>query len=370
MRFFFSLVIMAIFLVVLIGGTIYMARRLHVAFPQVSYKTLLWTLSAILLLVFVAMLSLSTTANFAGQILFCLASLLVGYLLYFLLSLLVVDLVNLVVAFSPRLNGIMSLSLAGLVVIYGIWHASVPLVKEVEIPLRGLAKEVRAVQLTDVHLGHFRGQRHVRRMVDKVQELNPEVIFHTGDLFDARSRLQQEVLNPLTEITVPHYFVEGNHDNYVGAAEVFALARNAGLIVLENEVASFGELQIVGLKHMLADKESFDMHAPEEGKTVKEVLAEMEIDAEKPTIMLHHSPDGVAYAQEKKIDLLLAGHTHGGQVFPLTLAAKFLFGYNRGIYAYQDLAIYVSDGVGTMFAPMRVGTHSEITLLRLVPADR
>jgi len=312
------------------------------------------------------MMAFSTTANFAGRVVFCISSILAGLILYLLLSTFLVDLLNLVQKINPLINGLLSIGITILILIYGIWNSSVLRPTEVEIPIKGLSKEIRVVHLTDIHLGHFRGKEHLKKIVAKTIELKPDIVLHTGDLFDAKSRLYQDVLTPLKEIQAPHYFVEGNHDKYVGAEEVKRLLKNINVNVLENEIATFEELQIVGLKHMLADKESFDMHASE-GETIKEVLGELAIDKTKPTILLHHSPDGEEYANNLDIDLLLAGHTHGGQMFPLTLIAKLMFDYNDGLYEFKNLFIYVSEGAGTIYTPMRIGTKSEITLIKLTP---
>jgi predicted MPP superfamily phosphohydrolase len=69
----------------------------------------------------------------------------------------------------------------------------------------------------------------------------------------------------------------------------------------------------------------------------------------------------------KNVDLLLAGHTHAGQFFPFNLFAKLMFPYNKGLYQYSDMFVYVSKGLGTIFSPIRIGTNSEMTLIRLIP---
>ena len=144
------------------------------------------------------------------------------------------------------------------------------------------------------------------------------------------------------------------------------MLRNINVNVLENEITSLEELQLVGLKHMRADKNSFDIHATSV-ETIQDVLTRLPVDTTKPTIMLHHSPNGEVYANDLKIDLLLAGHTHKGQLFPLTFVAKMVFGYNDGLFKYKALNIYVSEGIGTMYTPMRIGTKSEISFITLIP---
>jgi len=119
---------------------------------------------------------------------------------------------------------------------------------------------------------------------------------------------------------------------------------------------------------MLADSDSFDIHATNDSTTVKSVMQSLEIEPERPLIVLHHRPDGIPYMADGGADLLLTGHTHAGQMFPFTLIAKWMFGYNKGLYQYEEMYIYVSQGLGTFFSPIRFGTQSEITLLRLMPA--
>jgi uncharacterized protein len=118
---------------------------------------------------------------------------------------------------------------------------------------------------------------------------------------------------------------------------------------------------------MPKDKNTFDVHATPGSETIESMLAKLPINETRSTLVLHHRPDGVEYMNAKKADLLLAGHTHAGQMMPITFITRLMFKYNQGLYKFKDLNIYVSEGVGTLFAPLRLGTKSEITLLKLIP---
>ncbi|MBQ6789855.1 MAG: metallophosphoesterase, partial [Paludibacteraceae bacterium] len=85
---------------------------------------------------------------------------------------------------------------------------------------------------------------------------------------------------------------------------------------------------------------------------------------------LHHSPVGAKYIEAAGADLFLAGHTHGGQFFPVTLINDRLFEYNRGLYHRDRMAVYVSCGSGTFGLPLRIGSDSEVTLLHLKPKKK
>jgi predicted MPP superfamily phosphohydrolase len=312
---------------------------------------------------------LPTTANLIGKALFIFGGIAISLFLFLLMSVALTDIFNLVFKFSPQIRGFLSIGLALLLTIYSVWNAYTIRVKEIIIPIKGLTQEIRAVHLTDVHLGNFRGKKQVDNIVRKIKELNPDVVFNTGDMFDSKTHFidGNDVLSAFRTLDVPHYFVYGNHDEHVGVNEVIKRMKEANAIVLLNEVADFNELQIIGLNNMLPDRSSFDFHAIGDSETIEDALNRLEIKENHPKVILHHRPDGVKYIQEKGANLLLAGHTHAGQVFPFIFIAKLMFGYNKGLYKYETMDIYVSEGAGTIFTPIRFGTSSEMALIRLIP---
>ncbi len=300
-----------------------------------------------------------------ANIVYSAAAITMGFLLYLVLSVAFVDVLRLVLKLKPVQYGVFTLLLTVFISGFGIWNAVHKRVREVEIPLKGLKHEMTAVQLSDIHIGHFWGVKTLRNIVDKTNALHPDVVFITGDLFDGRIRLNSKNLEPLKKIDAPVYFVEGNHDGYSGAREIKKMLRDIDINVLENEVTHFSELQIIGLNHMRADDESMNMHTSSGKPSIKSVLNDLNIFSEQPTILLHHSPDGIEYANEHGVDLYLAGHTHAGQLFPMNFIVPLFYKYNKGLYKWNNTQIYVSQGTGAFGPPMRVGTISEITLLKL-----
>jgi len=81
---------------------------------------------------------------------------------------------------------------------------------------------------------------------------------------------------------------------------------------------------------------------------------------------MHHSPVGLDYVKEMGIDLMLAGHTHAGQMFPATVIAPLLFPLNKGLRTEGDTHYFVSQGAGTFGPRLRLGSESEINLITLV----
>jgi predicted MPP superfamily phosphohydrolase len=365
----FPIIMTLVFLVVLAGSNIYLTRRVAWILSAES----MWWLNVVFAVVPVLMMTglfvFSNATSAIGTIMYSVSAFTTGIVLFFLMSMLATELVHLSLRFQPVQFGLFAVLLTLLVTSLGTWKAFRVQLTHKDIFLQELSREVRIMHLSDIHLGHFRGEAFLRKLVAMSHEAGPDLVVITGDLFDGRKQLSQETLVPLKQFTVPVFFVEGNHDGYSGVKEIKQYLRQAGVRVLENEVVEVGALQLVGLDHMRADGDAPRMHAIQNGKTIKDVLANLEVDPTRPSVLLHHSPDGIEYASEKGIDLYLAGHTHGGQLFPVTYLNDLLFKYNRGLASYNGTQIFVSMGAGTFGPPMRIGTKGEITLLRLLPAN-
>lgn len=295
-----------------------------------------------------------------GQVVYLTSTTLLGFMMYLSLSFLLLNLIQLVIETPPFYAGLAALSVAVLTTVYGIWNAFNIRLTELTIPIEALKKDLKAVHLTDIHLGHVRGKAFLQKVIDKTNAQSPDVVFVTGDLFDGKINLSQETLTPFAALKAPVFFIEGNHDNSSGVKIIKDYLRNLGVHVLDNQVAQWNELQIIGLNHMSADGSKRSVHTAGRFQTIKSVLPTLNIDTKKPTILLHHSPDGIKYAAEQGVDLYLTGHTHAGQLFPATLFAARMFEYNRGLHEYENTKILVSEGIGTFGPPMRVATKSEI----------
>ena len=298
----------------------------------------------------------------------CIFSEMMGVLLYLLLFMLLTDLMQLFAHWAPKTFGAIVFSLTALVCTGATINAFLPRLKPVTIELPKLQKPMRAVLLTDTHLGHFRGVRHVQKLVNLINQADPEIVFFTGDCFESHYNLGTKTLEPFKQIKAPIYFVSGNHDGYVDLAQVKQLLRETGIRVLETEVVEEHGLQILGLDYMRIDgSDRNSMHAPVGEATIQSVCDTFQASGELPVIALHHNPSGGHYLEQAGVDLFLGGHTHGGQLIPLIWVNDRLFQFNRGLYHYGKMQAYTSCGTGTFGPPMRLGTRSEITVLKLTP---
>ena len=367
MRQIVPILFLVFFLAIIVSANIYLSKRFNFFFSIENTKILYFIFPALSVLMIFGMMPLSNTINGFGSLVYKTSAITMGFLLFLLLSVLVVDFAGIFLKTGATIKGFAALALTLSLTLGGIWNATNTKVKELEIPLPGLSAEIKAVQLSDVHIGHFCGTKTLEKIIALANSTNPDVVFITGDLFDGKIRLNDESFAPLGKLNAPVYFVEGNHDGYTGAAHIKQKLREIGVQVLENEVTHFSQLQIIGLNHMRADSSSVNMHAGATRATIQNTLEKLNLFPGKPTVLLHHSPDGIKYANQHGVHLYLAGHTHAGQLFPLNLIAKLMFDYNKGLHDYKGTKIYVSQGSGTFGPPMRIGTSSEIALFTLKP---
>lgn len=356
-----NIIALLIFVLISLLGIIYVARRTAYFFglsPVVAY-----TLFFAILVVAVAI----TGSNIYVTGLSRMSHLLVlfsCYTLGTLLTLLMVALLEHLVTLpftvaNPLWEGVgVYVATAVLVVVQSVipWQTKVV---AVDVPMPGLERRLNIVQLSDLHIGHMRGRDWLSDVVDQTNQLHPDMVVITGDIAESQYNLTSEVYQELGRIDAPVYYVSGNHDAYANLLRVKNLMGEAGVRVLDDTKIDTLGLQLIGVSH---------------SSVADNVLNALLIDKSRPAIMLYHYPKGVETAYARGVGLVLAGHTHGGQFFPITLINHFGFKYNRGLNRYPERQnenyytyIYTSDGLGTTGPPMRLGTRSEITLIHLNP---
>ncbi len=354
-------------LATLIGANVYLSHRFSVFFPSIKTRYFYLVFFGITLIP-LFLLHPAASGNIFCGIVYSVTSVLIGVLLYLFMFTLVLDVSNIFLKWPSRIIGWSALGLAGVVSLYGIVMSYTFRTVQHTFQIDGLKESIKIGHISDVHMGYFRGKNYFQRLVSKCMEMKPDVVFITGDIVDSAIQSNRGSFSPLKDITVPVFFVDGNHDHYAGMEKVESLLKEFGVRQLKNEVVDFRGIQLVGLKYMNADHSTYDMHATGQ-ETISDVLPKLKIDPDRPSILLHHSPEGVQYASEKGIDLILCGHTHAGQVFPMNLISQITFSYNQGIHQYQGTTIFVSQGAGTFGPPMRVGTSNEIAFFTLTGTE-
>jgi predicted MPP superfamily phosphohydrolase len=256
-------------------------------------------------------------------------------------------------------SAVFGLALA--VTIYGLINAAWLRVTRVDIrlPHLPLAWQGRTIALvTDLHLGHIAGPQFLERVISRLRALQPDAVLIGGDLFDGTTAGIDQLVAPWKNFSAPRgvYYVTGNHDEFAERTIYLDAVKGAGLRVLQNEKVVVEGLQIIGVH----DAEAGD------ADELRDILRRAHLDPGQPSILLAHRPGHLAVAEQAGISLQLSGHTHRGQIWPWTLLVSRIYGrFAYGLHRLNALQVYTSSGAGAWGPPLRVGTKSEIVLLRL-----
>lgn len=241
------------------------------------------------------------------------------------------------------------LGAAGVLILYSMLNASVVRVVEIAVPA---PVDKTIVQLSDIHMGSVTGQ-HLRRLVRITNSLKPDAVMLTGDLMDSWSGLSDRTFDSLKEIEVPIYYVIGNHERYTGIKRVAELVGHTAMTWLRNESTEWEGMQIIGIDDS------------EHSEQLSRVLSGIRVDENKFSILLYHRPQEFEYAAQRGIDLMLSGHTHNGQIFPFNFVVRSRFPRMKGLHKIADSTLFVSMGSGTWGPSMRLGSRSQIVVIKL-----
>lgn len=240
--------------------------------------------------------------------------------------------------------------------------------KEFEIELARENKEsIRVVQFSDVHLGPNYSLKQLDNLVNKINALEPDIIAFTGDLIDVASEFDgiSEIGNILGKLNSKYgkYAVWGNHDYGGGGVRFYEdIMVKSEFKVLTNqnslvELDSGQVITIIGLDDAMLGQP--DIEKSYEG-----------VDNESVKLLLLHEPDLVDKIETDRIDLALAGHSHGGQVvvpfFGPLVTPPFAKIYSKGMYELAtNTHLYVNSGIGTTNIPVRFWNPPELSVFDL-----
>lgn len=269
--------------------------------------------------------------------------------------------------------------------IYGAIHARHLCKNEYDIHLRrGISREepLKIALISDLHMGYSVGIKRIQDMADQVNAENPDLIIIAGDIFDNEYEALEDD-EKLAEIfrglksRYGTYGIYGNHDVkslLIGGFTVSpvkdalrdprfdAFMKKADVTMLEDRSLLIDDsFYLVGRLDGERAGDGTDHRA-----AIKELLDHIEdYDDTKPVILLNHEPNDFDEAIEQKIDLMLSGHTHAGQFFPLTLTSGIKWKNSWGIYEEDDFINVTSSGVGVYGPDLRIFTNSEYMILNV-----
>jgi predicted MPP superfamily phosphohydrolase len=242
-------------------------------------------------------------------------------------------------------------------------------VREVDVPIPELPPDLegfRILQLSDIHRGPFLGDDDLGRVIDASLGLKPHLAVITGDLISRHGDPLDSCIQQLARVKADAgvFGCMGNHERYAGVSDYTeAAAARVGIRFLRGRAQALrigsATLNLAGVDYQRVDERTDYLRG-----------AERLIQPGAVNILLSHNPDVFPVAARKGYHLMLAGHTHGGQVTVEILdqsinPARFYTPYVYGLYRSGAAAGYVTRGIGTIGLPTRIGAPPEISLLRL-----
>jgi len=239
-----------------------------------------------------------------------------------------------------------------------------PVLTELDVRIKGLKEELCMVQLSDLHLGKTLGKSFVDGIVKHVNSLNADIVVITGDLVDMPVEAFGDTLDSLKTLQSKFgvYFIPGNHEYFYGVHKIMEFVEYLGINVLSNRSMVINDtINLAGVMDMVGKR--FDFAPPDLTRAL------LHIKTELPTVLLSHQPKIVQEMKDEKIDLIVSGHTHGGQIFPFGLLVLLDQPYLSGLYQHSATTqVFVTNGAGFWGPPVRIFAQSEIVKLTLKAA--
>jgi len=231
-----------------------------------------------------------------------------------------------------------------------------PVIETYEVSLTGLPKTLDGtvlVALSDMHLGSQLGPKWLAARIAQVNEQKPDIVVLLGDIFEGHGPPDDQLISIFKKLTVPMgvWAIPGNHEFHGGGN--MSLFQAANFKLLHNSWTEIKPgLVLAGLDDLTAvQRNGFS------GDLVTQILAEHPTGA---VILLSHTPWETEKAAKNGVDLMLSGHTHGGQIWPFDYLVRSRYPLLEGRYEIDGMTVIVCRGTGTWGPRMRLWRPSEI----------
>ena len=214
-------------------------------------------------------------------------------------------------------------------------------------------QHIKVVLASDLHIGYSNRKAELARWVDMINAEHPDLVLFGGDIVDIQTRplVEKNYADEFHRLAAPAYAVLGNHEYIAGAEDSEAFLAEAGITLLKNSVAHFKGIDIIG--------------RDDRSNPSRLALWEFADSLGGFTILLDHQPSHLEEAQDAGIDFQFSGHTHRGQVWPLSWITDALFEKSWGPYQKGGTQYYISSGLGIWGPKIRIGTRSEYLVLHI-----
>ena len=240
--------------------------------------------------------------------------------------------------------------------VYGNIHYNNKVRVELDLPTQQqLAKDYRIVMLSDLHIGYHNPRSELARWVDIVNAEKPDFILIAGDIIDGSMRpvVEERMAEEFRRLEAPVYACLGNHEFYSGLPEARQFYRDAGIRLLIDETAVIdSSITVIGR----------DDRTNMRRKPVRELVPSLR---ETYTIVLDHQPYNLDRTEQAGVDFQLSGHTHRGQVWPISWITDRVYECSWGRHQRGSTRYYISSGIGLWGGKFRIGTQSEYVVATL-----
>lgn len=259
----------------------------------------------------------------------------------------------------PQIVSISILTLGVLSGIIGVLQTRSLVVREYTIQNSTLPEEwdgMTALLVSDTHYGTLIGEHAATRLVKKIQSLSPDIVLHAGDLFDGPKTNGNKTLMPWRALTAttPVFYASGNHEEYGPYSEFVQNARDAGFTVVHDTPSVYKGVTIAGIPYV----------GKKEIPVAKELLDARLGDIKTPTILINHHPAFLEQVENAGPFLMVSGHTHRGQFWPIRYMVRAAYGkYYYGKHEYKNLTTLTTSGAGYAGIPQKFLTPPEIVLI-------
>lgn len=246
--------------------------------------------------------------------------------------------------------------------IYGYYNFTHPKISEQEIVIHkraGNYKELKIVGLSDLHLGINIDKNRLKRFVQQVNALKPDLIIIAGDMVDnnALPLMKEKMWEEFEQLYAPLgiYSCLGNHEYLSGIESSMNFLQKTNIHLLIDDTA------LIDNSFWLIGRD--DLQGNHNRKTLSDLVAKT--DTSQPLFLLDHEPFHLNEAERNGIDLQFSGHTHRGQIWPVSLMVERMYetayGYNRK----GNTQYYITSGIGLWGPLLRIGTDSEMVVFKV-----
>jgi len=303
-----------------------------------------------------------------------------AFMLYFLMSIVLLDLMRLLNHFFSVFPGsvvnnygiwkfgtlIVVIILSSVIVAAGYINTRILNVRNLEVTVKKGASpltELNAVMFADIHLTAMNNEKLLSRIIDKSNSLDPDIVLIPGDFVDEKSGwlekrgIGQSFFRIKSKYGV--YACTGNHEYIVGIKDASGFIKSHNIRLLQDEMVMVDSAFYIAGR----DDRSKKQFTGNDRKSLNEIVVSRNEDL--PLILLDHTPFGLEEAENNKVDLQLSGHTHRAQLWPLNYLTQMIYEKDYGYLKKGNTQYYVTCGVGTWGPPVRTGSRTEIVNLRI-----